>query len=416
MARSKMHFLEGKKIIVAGGGIAGLSFVQAMHKLWDSDAEMPEIVIYERDSREGSASRYGASLSLHGVGKEDGMVTLQKLGLLDTIMASSVPGLSFFKLWDQNWKDLITVKPKPYKSLSVGGIRIARKDLRMILIEGAERAGATIHWGTKCTAARRLQSGRMLVTISHDAGHVVEEECDLLIAADGSGSKIRGSFRPDDVVKYNGAIQMGGISSFPDGIPSPVDKSWGMLISGQGVSSFFSAIDKDRVVWAISRLEPERMQGSKREMTPEECEELKAEAKEMGNMLAEPFQTLVDATDPKSGFIFPARDKQPFQHDASLQGVIFIGDANHAVSPFAGNGANLALSDGWDLAEQLCQTSSLDKAVAAYDKISYPRAVQTLKVSHQRINVAHLTGIKGTLFKTGMSAGGFLMWLVGVAR
>ena len=49
-----------------------------------------------------------------------------------------------------------------------------------------------------------------------------------------------------------------------------------------------------------------------------------------------------------------ALDKRPFAHEnCSL--IIFIRDSNHAICPFAGNGANMTLCDAWDLAEQLCQ-------------------------------------------------------------
>ena len=72
--------------------------------------------------------------------------------------------------------------------------------------------------------------------------------------------------------------------------------------------------------------------------------------------------------------------------------VIFIGDANHAVSPFSGAGSNLALMDGLDLAEQLCKASSFEEAVKAYDKLAIPRSKQVIRMSHFTISVAHSTG------------------------
>lgn len=72
--------------------------------------------------------------------------------------------------------------------------------------------------------------------------------------------------------------------------------------------------------------------------------------------------------------------------------------ANHAVSPYAGNGANMAIIDGWDLAESLSHAESLDPALAAYDKNSFLRAKNTLTASRWAIDVAHATGVKLWLY------------------
>lgn len=121
-------------------------------------------------------------------------------------------------------------------------------------------------------------------------------------------------------------------------------------------------------------------------------------------MFNEPFKTIVEATIPEAAFIRPAMEKQPFQHSSNLQGVAFIGDANHVLSPYVLVGANLALKDGWDLAEQLCSTSSLQLAMAAYDKLSIPRTTDIMKFSNERIGFGHSTGLKWKVYKYGMAA------------
>ncbi len=104
-------------------------------------------------------------------------------------------------------------------------------------------------------------------------------------------------------------------------------------------------------------------------------------------------------------------DKPAFAHSAGyvqvpalkkLEGkVIFLGDANHAVSPFAGNGANLALGDAWTLAESLLKDSSgnvcgfeqlLTAATKKYDAVAVGRARKVVKMSHMNISIMHSKG------------------------
>ncbi len=72
-------------------------------------------------------------------------------------------------------------------------------------------------------------------------------------------------------------------------------------------------------------------------------------------------------------------------------------------SPYEFAGANLALKDGWDLAEQICRDGSMTAAVAAYDKLSVPHAQHTIKHSHERIGFGHSTGMKWKMYKYGMA-------------
>ncbi|KAI5458964.1 putative monooxygenase [Mariannaea sp. PMI_226] len=410
------HFLEGKKIIVSGSGFAGLAFVAALRQNWNDSCKFPELVIYDRDSRELSRSREGYSLSLNGLDNDSGLIAMRDLGLLDKALQCAVTGVDSvrsFRMWDKDFNDLISLKFKPYDGLPTAGIRIARKNVRDILLEACE-SSFDIVWDTICTSAERLpDNGRIRVHLSHGNGNKLStEECDLLIAADGAHSKIRASIRPEDELKYRGVMQFGGIGRFPEGIPKPIDGSWGLAISGEGVACFISPIDKMSVVWSLSREEKEprpRLDTNSTEQTTA----LMEEAVRIGHMFGGPFPTVMAATDPSTCVALPACDKQPFSHEDVPLGVIFIGDSNHAVSPFAGNGANLALTDGWDLATQLCQSSTLEEAVSAYDKLAVPRAARTLKSSHNRMGIAHCTGFKFTMWKKAFEVGNWMMWLMG---
>ncbi|KAI0538696.1 putative monooxygenase [Xylaria digitata] len=412
------HFLSGKKIVVAGAGVAGLAFVIALRKLWPPSIEPPVVVIYDRDAKESSIGREGYSLSLNGIDHDSGLYALKQLGLLDEIIDLAVFRVEdqgretgHFTMWTHEFRPMISVRPKVIKDLPTAGIRIARKDLRRILVEAAS-ASTDIRWGTVCTSVQQLDDGRLRIRLVNEESVEADEECDILVAADGASSKIRACLRPDDNLQFAGSVQMAGSARFEAAIPSPLDANWGGVLTGTGAACFFSRIDQHSLVWALSFLASEP-RPKYNNSDPQEVQEFFRQVRELGKDISGPFKAILDATYPSTTLVLNAKDKQPFPHDMKTGPVLFIGDANHAVSPFAGNGANLALKDGWDLAEQLCRSSNLNEAAKAYDKRSVPRAIATLKSSHWRIKVGHATGLSYWMYRIFFITVGTIIGLLG---
>jgi 2-polyprenyl-6-methoxyphenol hydroxylase-like FAD-dependent oxidoreductase len=395
-------FLAGKRIIVAGGSFAALSFVLALEQLWSSSLERPQVTVYERYDRNTSVERDPYTLNINGASLNDGLVAIQQLGLLDEVRKHATLNSGDIRVWADNWKWLSSINPTAYGNLPAATMRITRANLKRILVEKAEKTSTTLNWGVACTSAERLlPSGEIRVTLSDGT----TRECDLLVAADGANSSMRACFRPNDMqTEYAGASQIGGISRLPGGVPKPIDEDYGLqMSSGEGVCCIYNPFDTETVAWAVSTVGPERK--SKTEFSAEEFEALKKEALKTASMFQEPFKTVVEATIPGTAFIRPAKEKFAFQHDdASLKGVMFIGDANHILSPFEFVGANLALKDGWDLAERICSNASMGAVVASYDQSSIARFEPVFSFSHERIGFGHCTGKKWLFYKYGMAA------------
>jgi 2-polyprenyl-6-methoxyphenol hydroxylase-like FAD-dependent oxidoreductase len=392
---------SGKKIIIIGAGISGLAFALALRKTWPKEYgdDYPSVIIYERDGKEPSAGREGYSISIRGDPAGRGMQVLQKLDLLESMLPVSAAGTrqSAFTLWNMNWVPLweMSGEVATDDDLPAPAIRIARALLRQIMIDAIDEQDA-IHWETPCTKVELSQeNGR----VSAYLGNGDVDECDLLIVADGANSKIRNQLRPTDNLSFRGVVGISGTSRFPEGtVPKPIDRSWGRVLGGGGVGLFMSPVDDKSGLWNLSYLTDQQRERIRHPIPEDQAQSLVQEVLERGKCFTEPFPTMVKATDPTTLMIFNAMDKQPFGHDAHLP-AIFLGDSNHAMSPFAGNGANMALRDGWDLAEQLSKSGSLASVLKAYDCLSIPRSSGAIRQSHWKISLFHATGLKLIVYK-----------------
>lgn len=412
MDSPRQHFLSGKRIIIAGGGIAGLSFAASLNQLWHSALGPPPIItIFDRDAQDVDQQREGYSLSLAGHDNTGGLIALKNMNLLDRICSHAISGLDdkgSFKIWTSDWKEKISLRRKPVDGLPSSSIRVTRRDLRQVLLS-AIGTSVSVQWQSKCLSAASNADGGVTVQVQKEGQEQAETYgCDLLIVADGANSKLRSFLRPDDKLQYAGAVLRGGLSRFDGPLPKPLDRDWGFVLSGTGVSCFYSPVDDNSIVWAVGHLEEDESPAFNRE-SEDEAAAVISRARELGADFAEPFSTVVSQTDHRAVMCINAKDKMPFSHQESINKMpaIFIGDSNHALSPFAGFGANLALADGWELAHQLCSGRDIAAAVRRYDAVAVPRAARIVKASRAKLRTGHSTGWRLWMFMVMLAVGRF---------
>ncbi|KIX92879.1 uncharacterized protein Z520_11355 [Fonsecaea multimorphosa CBS 102226] len=415
-SKGSSDLLAGKTILVSGGGIAGLTFAVAIAKLFPEESlspARPQIIIYERDSYEDRIGREGYTLSLRTDNNPGAVQVLDSLGLYELVRSVSVnsEGLpearGSFNLWDPQFRPFLRFVIQPVGPKKLVGMRIRRNALQRVLAEAAIASGAQIQWETAVMGAEPTEDGRVRVNLSTGLTTVG----DILLAADGSRSKLRSLLRPNDGLNYAGVYLWSGIAKFAshDDIPKPLDRDWGGVLGAKGVGLFVSPVDDKSALWAFSRPSPVMKESLKYPIPQERLDELLEESMELAANFAPLVKSLISATDPSTIMQFNAMDRPPFPHQSVGHApVIWIGDANHAVSPFAGNGANMAIMDAWDLANSLNKASTLEEAVTAYDKVAVPRASRVLKSSHWAIDCLHATGVKLLIYKVMLLVLGFL--------
>ncbi|KXL48759.1 hypothetical protein M433DRAFT_176511 [Acidomyces richmondensis BFW] len=143
------------------------------------------------------------------------------------------------------------------------------------------------------------------------------------------------------------------------------------MCAGNGAGLFMSPVDTTKALWSLRYRTFELHHISREEPNGEL---IRSEVLEHGSIFAELFATLLPTSISSSIKVYNVMDKQPFVWPPSNIGgqIVFIGDLNHAVTPFTGYGANLALMDDWDLADQFCRSNSVYYAITRFNNPAFP--------------------------------------------
>ncbi len=353
-------------VAIIGAGLGGLTLARVLH------TRGIEAAVFDLEAS-GHARTQGGMLDIH---EETGQAALRAARLHEEFRARLHPGGEAMRILDSDARVLRE------EADDGAGDRpeIDRGDLRDLLL-GSLPAGA-VRWGAKATAARPLGQGRHEVTLADGTVFTTS----LLVGADGAWSRIR-PLVSAAAPAYSG-ISFAELDLLDADAQHPACAALvggGMFFALGDGKGFLAHRETDGSLHVYTALRMPENGLSGIDFTSASA----AKAALLGHFegWAPGLRQLISEADgplvPRLIHALPAGHRW-----ARVPGVTLLGDAAHLMSPFAGEGANLAMIDGADLGQCLARFPADPEAgLAAYEEVLFPRSAAKAQESAEGLEV-----------------------------
>lgn len=344
-----------KRVLVAGGGIAGLSAAIALGKA-DIEVDLIEI--------KSDFKVYHIGLILNA----NVVRAFSELGVVDALLAAGF-GYASVHFCDRNG-----VLERVVSSKSLIGPRypshigVTRPRLHAVLAEAAGAAGTNMRFGLSC---EHIEQDRDQVRVKFSDGSVATY--DFVVGADGIGSQVRSLLFGDGYQP-----QFTGQGAWRYSVPRPPEVTDSAIYNSGvagGKAGYVPLSDSTMYVWTLST-EP----GNPK--LPTEClaEMFRERLRDYGGVLAEARDRhIVDSRlvvyRPLESLFMPA----PWYRGR----ILLIGDAAHATTPHLGQGAAQAIEDALLLGRLLTQGGAIPELLEEFMRRRYQRCKFVVESSLQ---------------------------------
>jgi 2-polyprenyl-6-methoxyphenol hydroxylase-like FAD-dependent oxidoreductase len=357
-------------IAIVGAGLSGLVCARILQVNGIS------ATVYELDESP-AARQQGGSLDIH---TDTGQVALKDAGLYEEFLKHIHPQGESIRVLDKNARVYIDQKEAEGGN---GRPEIDRKVLRQMFVDSLEPG--TIQWGRKVVGVRPTESVHEIEFA--DGGTV---RADLVIGADGAWSKVRSSLTPVKPEYVGITVVEFRLSD------ANVTRPNAVAVTGQG--SLFALSDNkyigghggDQITLGCGLRVPEHWvteSGIDWEDADAARAALLKEFSDWSPTLTNLIRDCDDTIWPRPIYALPTGTTWK-----RVPGVTLVGDAAHLMSPFAGEGANLAMIDGADLAREIIDMQDLETALENYEKTMLPRGAKSAAASQRSLDTMFVDG------------------------
>ena len=355
-------------ITIVGGGLGGLMLARILH------LHGIAVQIFEGDESL-TARCQGGMLDIH---EDSGQKALRAAGLYERFRAIVLEGGDAVRILDKKASVRFVADGDDTRP------EVDRGALRHLLASSLPEG--MVHWGHRAAAVEAADGGGWAINFSNGVGL----RTDVLIGADGAWSKVR-------PLLSNAAPSYSGLSFVEARILNAPSRHPALdAVVGRGL--MFALSDEKAII--AHREHDEEICAYAAFKAPADRSECEITQETVLARFADWHDDLRGLIANADGPLVPRQiHTLPTGHRwEGRPGLTLIGDAAHLMSPFAGEGANLAMQDAAELALAIvAHPDDIETAFIQYEAAMFERSARAAALSAKSLDTCFDAGAPQTL-------------------